>query len=1325
MSEFTCLLGGSAFSEFQRQKLEQGLCARTGQDFQLTAKFIYFVESPQALAAEALQKLESLLRAKQAGQFSEQRILLVVPRLGTQSPWSSKATDIAWRCGLHDISRIERGTLFRLPVEAMDGQSVAGNTDGVSALIHDRMTQTVLTSVVQARDLFDHQPARPLVFTDITKDAQQALSKANQELGLALSAAEIDYLITAYRQLGRNPTDAELMMFAQANSEHCRHKIFNASWTLNGEEQEHSLFAMIRNTHAVSSGGVLSAYHDNSAVIEGYRSERFFPTPGSGEYAFVDEEVGIQIKVETHNHPTAISPFPGAATGSGGEIRDEAATGRGARPKAGLTGFSVSNLLLPARPCNWEESSGKPGRIASALDIMLEGPVGAASFNNEFGRPALSGYFRTFEQTVGGRLWGYHKPIMLAGGLGNIRRSHVDKQQLPEGAAVIVLGGPAMLIGLGGGAASSVGSGQGSEELDFASVQRGNPEMQRRCQEVIDRCCARGNSNPILSIHDVGAGGLSNALPELLNDSERGGDLELRKIPSADGAMSPMEIWCNESQERYVLAIEQDSLDVFESLCRRERCPYAVLGTVSSERVLRVHDALLNQPPVDMPLQILFGNPPKMCRDVNTKAVSPVALPRPASRPVPGLTFSALPESSLQDDLFAVLRFPAVGSKSFLITIGDRSVGGLVARDQMVGPWQVPVADSAVCLHSFHGYAGEAMAIGERTPLAVVNSQAAARMAVAEAITNIASAPIASLADVRLSANWMAAAGEDGQDAALYAAVKAVGMELCPELGIAIPVGKDSLSLKTDWDSKDHSGNVQPRHMLAPVSLVITAFAPVTDARLALTPELKNTDMASHLLLIDLGRGSDRLGGSALEQVHGAFSEGVPDLDEARDLAGFFAAIQELTAAGHLLAYHDRSDGGLLTALCEMAFAGRCGLSLSFAGGQGFDGQVCADNDRYDGHLRARLFAEEPGAVIQVAESQLKDVLACFARHGLESLVSGIGQPVRGHTLSINVGGHECLRSDLRKLHQVWSETSYEIQKLRDHPGCADEEFARTLEWHQPFLQPDLGFDPQQNPAARYMASGVRPAVAILREQGVNGQVEMAAAFAAAGFKAVDVHMSDLFEKRVDLSAFHGLVACGGFSYGDVLGAGRGWAASILFQPQLRDRFEAFFERDDRFALGVCNGCQMLSSLREIIPGTENWPDFVANRSGQFEARLSLVRVAESASLFFNGMAGSLLPVASAHGEGRAEFNQGPVSQAPVALQYADVDGASVMKYPQNPNGSPEGVTGLCNTDGRVTIMMPHPERTLRTVNFSWAPDDWPESSPWQRMFQNARQWLS
>jgi len=1319
LTGFFCLLGGPAFSEFRRQKLVDDLRLRAGREFLFTAQFIYFVECPQDPAQEERERLEALLQAKwvtdldaisgsgpaasdggpvpppgpcgDSSTLGNPAVMLVVPRLGTQSPWSTKATDIAHRCGLDTISRIERGVFFNLPTDAVE----TGLAAIIEPLVHDRMTQTVLNDLESAGALFEHHPVRPLGFADLSGDAQLALQKANRELGLALSAVEIEYLITAYEKLGRNPTDAELMMFAQANSEHCRHKIFNASWTLDGEPQDLSLFAMIRNTHAQNPAGVLSAYHDNSAVIEGRRNRRFFPAPATGEYTWLDEDVGIQIKVETHNHPTAISPYPGAATGSGGEIRDEAATGRGARPKAGLSGFSVSNLLIPDRPRSWEENSGKPGRIASALDIMIEGPIGAAAFNNEFGRPALTGYFRTFEQSIGGRLWGYHKPIMLAGGLGNIRPGHIEKLRLSAGSAVIVLGGPAMLIGLGGGAASSVGSGQGNEELDFASVQRGNPEMQRRCQEVIDRCCALGEANPIVSIHDVGAGGLSNALPELLNDSERGGALELREIPSADGAMSPMEIWCNESQERYVLGIERDRLQEFEALCLRERCPYAVLGTVTDERTLRLSDSLLHQSPVDLPLEVLLGKTPKLHRNATSGEVGPL---------------KGLPvDTSLEDDLLCVLRFPAVGSKSFLITIGDRSVGGLVARDQMVGPWQVPVADSAVTLHSFEGFAGEAMAIGERTPLAVVNSPAAARMAVTEAITNIASAPIARLSDVRLSANWMAAAGEEGQDAALYAAVKSVGMELCPALGIAIPVGKDSLSLKTDW-----TDNGQSRHMLAPVSLVVSAFAPATDARLAVTPQLKISDEANHLLLIDLGHGQDRLGGSSLEQVRGVFSGRVPDLDNAAELAGFFAAIQELIAAGKIIAYHDRSDGGLIATVCEMAFAGRCGLQLSF------DQSIAGDADK----LRARLFAEEPGAVIQVASSQKQSVLDCLAKHGLEVLVSDIGAAVRGHTLNIEGGGRICLRSDLRSLHQAWNETSFEIQKLRDHPLCAAEEFERTLQWEQPFLKPRLNFDPSHDPVAPAIAKREKPAVAILREQGVNGQVEMAAAFDMAGFRAVDVHMSDLLEKRTDLAEFQGLVACGGFSYGDVLGAGRGWAASVLFHEELRDQFASFFERTDRFALGVCNGCQMLSSLKDIIPGAESWPEFVANRSGQFEARLSLVKIPDSASLFFNGMAGSMLPVVTAHGEGRALFKGQLLAQTQIALQYVDAAGITMSEYPQNPNGSPSGITGLCNTDGRVTIMMPHPERTLRTVNFSWAPEHWPEASPWQRIFRNARQWV-
>lgn len=1320
MSEFTCLLGGSAFSGFQKQKLKGSFYANIGQEIEFSAEHIYFVETPDALNTTELTNLETLLPASRCGMFPGEQVLLVLPRLGTQSPWSSKATDIARRCGLESVQRIERGTLFRFPAGLeQPGPGQQSSLHAVKALIHDRMTQTVLGDVADAQPMFAHPQARPLVFKDLTENARAALDNANRDLGLALSDIEIRYLIDAYSKLSRNPTDAELMMFAQANSEHCRHKIFNASWTLDGAEQERSLFDMIRNTHALNPQSVLSAYHDNSAVIKGHRSKRFFPAPEGGEYRYLEEQTGIQIKVETHNHPTAISPYPGAATGSGGEIRDEAATGRGARPKAGLTGFSVSNLRLPDRPCEWEEDSGKPDRIASALDIMIEAPIGAAAFNNEFGRPALAGYFRAFEQTVGGRLWGYHKPIMLAGGMGNIRDGHIDKLRLPVDAAVIVLGGPAMLIGLGGGAASSVGSGQGDESLDFASVQRGNPEMQRRCQEVIDRCCARGEDNPILSIHDVGAGGLSNALPELLNDSERGGVLELREIPSADGSMSPMEIWCNESQERYVLGIDFELLEMLTALCRRERCPFAVLGQVTEAPNLKLNDRLLEHPPVDLPLQVLLGKLPKMHRDAITRRVDLNAADLIGRR-----------DSGLEEDLQAVLRVPCVGSKSFLITIGDRSVGGLVARDQMVGPAQVPVADAAITLHGFHGFNGAAMAIGERAPLAIVDSAAAARMAVTEAITNLASAPIRQLSDVCLSANWMAAAGEEGQDSALYAAVEAVGMELCPALGIAIPVGKDSLSLKTDWLSKGPDGEPKAQHMLAPVSLVITAFAAVTDARLALTPQLNSLHQPSRLLLIDLGQGRNRLGGSAYEQSKGRFTHQVPDLEDPALLNGFFAAIQELLAAQKLLAYHDRSDGGLITALCEMAFAGQCGLDLSLSR---LSAKASSENTWSEKGLpkddavaiRAQLFCEEAGAVVQVSTSELQHVMACFERNGIAKLITDIGAPHSGHVLEVNSGTTQYLSCDLREMQKIWSETSYQVQKLRDHPKCAEQEYQRLADWSQPALRPQLNFDPADRVSAPMIATGARPGVAILREQGVNGQIEMAAAFDAAGFSAVDVHMSDLIENRLKLTDFQGLVACGGFSYGDVLGAGRGWAASVLYQAAMRDQFAAFFDDSSRFALGVCNGCQMMSSLRDIIPGTASWPDFVANQSGQFEARLSLVKVADSASIFLNGMTGSLLPVVTAHGEGRADFHRQAPDAASIALQYVDASGAQASHYPQNPNGSPQGVTGLCNSDGRITIMMPHPERTLRTVNFSWAPADWPEVSPWQRMFDNARKWVS
>lgn len=1292
MSEFTCLLGEPALSEFRKQKLIRALAGKmpgdsathNGDDLSLRARYCYFVESIAALEPGVVARLQELLHAEHVNSLNRDGLVLVVPRIGTISPWSSKASDIAQRCGLAEVLRIERGVAYWLNGRGEESLTLAA-TAGV---LDDRMTESVLGELEEARVLFDHQHPRPLKRVPANRDA---LAGANLELGLALSRAEIDYLVRAYTELGRDPSDAELMMFAQANSEHCRHKIFNARWTLDGEAQPLSLFEMIRNTHAKAPRGVLSAYHDNSAVIEGSQASRFFPRPEDGEYQFATEQVAIAIKVETHNHPTAISPFSGAATGSGGEIRDEAATGRGAKPKAGLTGFSVSNLLLPGKVRPWETDSGKPARISSALDIMVEGPIGAAAFNNEFGRPALGGYFRTFEQEVGGRLWGYHKPIMVAGGMGNIRPQHVDKHSLREGAAVIVLGGPAMLIGLGGGAASSMGSGQSDQQLDFASVQRGNPEMQRRCQEVIDACWGMGVDNPILSIHDVGAGGLSNALPELLNDSESGGVLELRSIPNADTGMSPMEIWCNEAQERYVLAIEDTRLEHFKELCRRERCPLAVLGRVIAQRQLLLADELLGESPVDVPLQLVLGKPPRMQREAARAGVKCEQWqPDPAQ---------------LREDVFAVMRHPVVGSKSFLVTIGDRTVGGLVARDQMVGPWQVPVADASVTLSGFKDFSGEAMAMGERTPLAVANGPASGRMAIGEAVTNIASAPIRKLSDVRLSANWMAAAGEPGQDCVLFNTVKAVGMELCPALGIAIPVGKDSLSLKTVW--QDDSGE---RRMLAPVSLVVSAFAPVTDARRALTPELQTGGDATRLLLVDIGDGKDRLGGSILAQVHGSFGDGVPDLDDAGKLAAFFRAIQRLNLEGLLLAYHDRSDGGLLATVCEMAFASRCGVHLEFNGDEA--------------GLPGRLFAEELGAVVQVRVDDLKKVRAICKDEGIASLLHDVGRPGNDTGLHVSVNGKSSLRIDLRDLCQAWSETSHAIQRLRDNPRCADQEFDRLRSWEQADLQPVIRFASVENPAAPMVATGARPEVAILREQGVNGQVEMAAAFHLAGFRAIDVHMSDLAEGRRDLSAFQGLVACGGFSYGDVLGAGRGWAKSILFRAGLREQFEQFFADRGRFALGVCNGCQALSAVRSIIPGTDHWPDFIRNESEQFEARLSLVRIEASESLFFDGMEGSLLPVATAHGEGRAKFAGREPHPHQVALRYVQPDGSPAIEYPQNPNGSAAGITGVCNEDGRVTILMPHPERTLRTVNFSWAPVDWADDSPWQRMFMNARKWV-
>ncbi len=1282
MSEFTCLLGEPVFSDFRRQKLASRIAAQCGQEPGIDARHVYFVSSAKVLTREQINRLEDLLHGERTGQLQMQGLKLLVPRLGTLSPWSSKATDIARRCGLNEVERIERGMAVWL--SSMDISEPSQNAS-VEELLHDRMTQSVLYSLEEAQKLFQTGPVRPLLRVDIQQFGLAALQQANQSMGLALSPDEMDYLLDSFRQLGRNPTDAELMMFAQANSEHCRHKIFNASWAVDGQLMDESLFGMIRNTHARAPEGILSAYHDNAAVLAGQTGDRFFVQPKTQDYGWVDEPLAFQIKVETHNHPTAISPYAGAATGSGGEIRDESATGRGARPKAGLTGFTVSHLDISGQDAPWRKEHGKPDRIASPLEIMLEGPIGGVAFNNEFGRPTLCGYFRSFEQEIDGRLWGYHKPIMIAGGMGSIRPMLVDKLALSAGVHIIVLGGPAMLIGLGGGAASSVGSGQGQEELDFASVQRENPEMQRRCQEVIEACCALGSENPILSLHDVGAGGLSNALPELLHDGGVGGVLQLRKIPVSDPAMSPMEIWCNESQERYVLGLKPEGLAWFEALCERERCPYAVLGQATQQAQLSLEDEMTGEAAVDMPLEVLLGRTPKMHREAHRQTVHSTEFS------TAGL--------DLLEATQRVLRFPAVGSKSFLITIGDRSVGGLTVRDQMVGPWQVPVADCAVTLAGFNTRHGEAMAMGERSPLAVINGPASGRMAVAEAITNIAAAAIARINDIRLSANWMAAAGEAGQDASLFDTVKAVGMELCPELGIAIPVGKDSLSMKTVW----HDGETEQR-MLAPVSLVVSAFAPVTDVNRCLTPQLDLSVKASRLLLMDLGQGKNRLGGSALAQVYGAFGNPVPDLDSPALLRGFFAAIQELNQAGLLLAYHDRSDGGLAACVSEMAFASHCGLELDLP----------VDD------LLACWFSEEAGAVIQVATEHLPEVHDCLQRHGLMDVLIDLGRPVAGDGLSLAHKGTPVMQIPLPALQQLWSETSHAVQRLRDHPDCADQELANQISWTGPGLAPDLSFEVSVAPQIHKS----RPTVAILREQGVNGHIEMAAAFDLAGFRVVDVHMSDLFGGRQQLRDFQGIVACGGFSYGDVLGAGRGWAKSILFAEAMREMFADFLARKDRFALGVCNGCQMFSALRDIIPGTSNWPDFVRNRSEQFEARLSMVEVMPSRSLFFKGMEGSHIPVATAHGEGRAQFASGTiVAPDQLALRYVDQNGQATEAYPQNPNGSPQGITGLCNEDGRVTILMPHPERTLRSVNFSWSPKQWGPISPWRQMFQNARHW--
>ena len=1268
--------GISALSDFRKAKLLGRLQAIDPSIKSVEAEYIHLVDIDQELTASSEARLKRLVTygSPFTGQ-SEGELYLVVPRPGTISPWSSKATDIIHNSGLDNVKRIERGVAYYV-IGGSDKHRAA-----ITEPLHDRMTEAVLTDMESAAALFDIAKPAEFMIIDLLSGGKPALETADQDLGLALADDEIDYLYDAYSGLERNPTDVELMMFAQVNSEHCRHKIFNADWIIDGEDQPKSLFKMIKNTYEKGGQDVLSAYHDNAAVLRGPRAGRFFNDPANGAYGYHQEPVHTVIKVETHNHPTAIAPVPGAATGIGGEIRDEAATGRGAKSKMGLAGYSVSNLEIPGARQPWEQIYGKPDRIVSALDIMLEAPIGGAGFANEFGRPNLAGYFRTYQQKDADTVWGYHKPIMIAGGLGNIRDEHVDKQQLPVGSLVIILGGPAMLIGLGGGAASSMAIGTRQATLDFASVQRGNGEIERRTQEVIDNCWAQGERNPIITIHDVGAGGLSNALPELVHDSGRGAIFELRDIPNAEPGLSPLEIWCNEAQERYVLGITPADLKRFKALCERERCPFAVVGKITADQQLVLNDSLFKNKPVDLPMDVLFGKPPKMTRQITRQKHKHTQLD--------------LNDIDLAEAVERVLHLPAVGSKKFLITIGDRTVGGLTIRDQMVGPWQVPVSDVAVTAVAFDSDAGEAMAIGERTPLALINAPAAARMAVGEAITNIAAADIRQLSDIKLSANWMAAVGSANEDQNLFDSVKAVGEDFCPALGLTIPVGKDSLSMRTKWqeDGKDKS-------VTSPVSLIITGFGPAEDARKTLTPQLDLKD-ETELVLIDLGDGKTRLGGSALAQVYNQLGEETPDADTA-SLKQFFAEFTRLKRAGKILAYHDRSDGGLLTTVLEMAFASRCGLEIDLA--------------KLPGTSLEKLFSEELGAVVQVSKSDVKAVLKAF---GKQAFI--IGRPTEVQEIHIT-DGSKIYQNSRAQLESWWSDTSYQLQKLRDNPEAADQEFATIRDNKDPGLSAMVSFG---TAAKRYKA---RPKVAIFREQGVNGQVEMAAAFDQAGFTSVDVHLNNIISGHANLDDFVGLAACGGFSYGDVLGAGEGWAKSILFNKELRSKFSKFFERPDTFSFGVCNGCQMLAALKELIPGADNWPAFLKNSSEQFEARLVMARVNQSPSIFFKDMAGAKLPIPVAHGEGRAAFATSEQAAAAlgqnlVAMQYVDNYGKVTEQYPANPNGSPDGITALTTPDGRATILMPHPERAWLSRQLSWHPAGWPADSPWLRIFQNARAW--
>ena len=1275
---------------FALQRIEDAVKKASPAVKRVDGTYAYYIEADRTLSAKEQALVHEVLQIPTASRARQTTVQVVVtPRFGTISPWSSKATDILHNCGLTAIKRVERAKVYAL-TPTTNQEKTEQDLSKITPLLHDRMVETVLADLEQGKQMFNlAQPAA--LKTMPLAEGKSVLTAANSSLGLALSDSEIDYLFNSYRNIHRDPPDAELMTFAQINSEHCRHKVFNAQWTIDNVTQPLSLFAMIKNTTTKNSKGIMSAYTDNAAVMEGSQGTKQLINPRTHAYEDHEEMLPILMKVETHNHPTSISPFAGAATGVGGQLRDEGATGRGGRPKAGLAGFSVSNLRIPTFTQPWEGKLSKPERLATPLQIMVDGPLGSAAFNNEFGRPNLLGYFRTYEQVIqtarGAEVRGYHKPIMLAGGMGSIRPQHVQKHAMSSGVAIIVMGGPSMAVGIGGGAASSQVMGASSAKLDFASVQRENPEMQRRCQEVIDACAALDDKNPIISIHDVGAGGLSNAIPEIVHADGLGVRVQLREVPNQEPGMSPAALWCNESQERYIVGVANQDLEKFSRIAERERCPIAVVGQATSAAKLDVYDEHFKNHPINLPMDFLFANTPK------TQLSAPAVNEK--LKPV------ALKSINLQEAAQRILSLPAVAEKTFLIHIGDRSITGLVARDQMVGPWQVPVADAAVTASSFSGYRGEAMSLGERPPIALIDGAASARMAVGEAITNIASTNIGDLKNIKMSANWQVATKDPIERARLYSAVQAIGMELCPELGIAIPVGKDSVSMQTVWQE-----GTEKKSVTSPMSLNITAFAPVTDIRKTVTPQLRLDQGDTRLLLIDLGAGKNRLGGSSLAQVFNQLGDQAPDVDKPQILKSYFNAMQEMVDQQLLLAYHDRSDGGLFVTALEMAFAGHCGLQVNL--------------DSLGANNHAVLFNEELGAVIQVRTKDRAAVQDVLKRHGIAGLSHEIGKPTKDSNIVFSRAGKQVLGHSWKFYRNLWAQTTYHMQALRDNPATAAEELRQKLDLKDPGLNTRITFKVQ---APVLALNAAKPKVAILREQGTNGHNEMAAAFSRAGFIPVDVHMSDVLSGKVDLKEFRGLVACGGFSYGDVLGAGRGWAMTIMHNTKAREAFSNFFKRKDTFALGVCNGCQMLAALKELIPGSKHWPAFMPNRSGSFEARFSLVEITPSPSILLKGMEGSRLPIAVAHGQGRAQF-EGAIDTGKSCLSFVDNYGQKASTYPNNPNGSPNGITGLTTDDGRVTILMPHPERVFRTVQNSWHPDDWSEDSPWMQMFYNARAWV-